>query len=132
MLSACNTAKGELAKGEGVMSLARGFFYSGANTVVSSLWNANDKSTARVMRDFYKNLSHGETKSKALHLAKQNYIKTQLLSDASPYYWASFVLIGDTGTIQLANNNWYWWGGVVLLVVVLIVWFCRKKYLSIN
>jgi len=108
VLSACNTATGELVKGEGVMSLARGFFHSGANTVVSTLWSVNDKSTAGIMKDFYQKLSDGETKSRALHLAKRKYIATSSLSDASPYYWASFILIGDSGEVSLKNNNCYW------------------------
>ena len=83
------------------------------------------------MKGFYQNLRDGYTKSKALHLAKQNYIQTNSLSDASPYYWASFVLIGDSGVVPLESSTWYWWGIFGLLVVILIVWL-RKKYLSIK
>jgi len=132
VLSACNTGTGELAKGEGVMSLARGFFYSGANTVVSTLWRVSDKSTASIMQDFYEKLSDGETKSKALHLAKRKYIATHSLSEVSPYYWASFILVGDPGLVSLEFSTWYWWAGIALLVVVLIVWFCRKQYLNVK
>jgi CHAT domain-containing protein len=105
VLSACNTTLGEVVKGEGVLSLARGFFYSGAKSVVSSLWNVNDKSTSFIMTDFYKNLKSGQTKSLALANAQRNYLKTHSLSELSPYYWSSFILIGDTGTIDFANNN---------------------------
>jgi len=132
VLSACNTATGELAQGEGVMSLARGFFHSGANSVLSALWNANDKATADIMQRFYQNLSDEKTKSKALQLAKQNYIQSNSLSDASPYYWASFVLIGDAGVVPLKTNSWFWIGLAVLSVVFSIIWFCRKNYLSVK
>jgi len=127
VLSACETATGEIAQGEGLMSLARGFFHSGANSVLSTLWSANDKSTADIMKGFYQNLSNGETKSKALHLAKKDYIQTNSLSDASPYYWASFILIGDSGVVPLEFNTWYWWGTLVLLVVLIVAWLYRKK-----
>lgn len=127
VLSACNTGAGELAKGEGVMSLARGFFHSGANTVVSSLWSVNDKSTASIMESFYEKLSDGETKSKALHLAKRKYIATHSLSDTSPYYWAPFVLVGDPGVVPLESNTWYWWVILILFVVPLIFRFYKKK-----
>lgn len=132
VLSACNTSLGELAKGEGVMSLARGFFYAGANTVISSLWNANDKSTARVMKSFYSNLDKGQTKSKALHNAKINYLESASLSDASPHYWATFVLIGDSET-ELFPSNMFLYGILfsILLVLVIgaLIFFLKKQFL---
>ncbi|WP_299436994.1 CHAT domain-containing protein [uncultured Aquimarina sp.] len=130
VLSACNTSLGEIAEGEGVMSLARGFFYAGANTVISSLWNANDKSTAQIMESFYNNLEEGQTKSKALHNAKINYLKSASLSDASPHYWATFVLIGDSET-ELFPSNMLLYGILLSLLLVLIisflVFFLKKR-----
>ena len=130
VLSACNTSLGEIAEGEGVMSLARGFFYAGANTVVSSLWNANDKSTAQIMESFYDNLEKGQTKSKALHHAKINYLKSASLSDASPHYWATFVLIGDSETELFPLNTLLF--GILLSVLVILVigaliYFLKKR-----
>ncbi len=119
VLSACNTSLGEIAKGEGVLSLARGFFYAGANTLISTFWNANDKSTAILMDSFYKNLSDGQTKSKALHNAKIEYLQSNSLSDASPYYWATFVLIGDSETILFPTKILFY--GVILLLFLLLI-----------
>ncbi len=104
VLSACKTSLGEHAKGEGVLSLARGFFYAGANSVVSSLWNVNDKSTSSIMTHFYSKLKEGETKSSSLRSAKLDYIESSSLSDASPYYWASFILVGDTESINFGTQ----------------------------
>ncbi len=130
VLSACNTSLGEIAKGEGVMSLARGFFYAGANTVISSLWNANDKSTAQIMESFYSNLDKGQTKSKALHNAKIEYLKSSSLSDASPHYWATFVLIGDSET-KLFSSNMLFYGSIVSILLLLIIsallFFVKKR-----
>ncbi len=105
VLSACNTSLGTIARGEGVLSLARGFFFSGANTVISTFWNANDKSTAAIMSNLYSNLKNGETKSRALHNAKIQYLNDSSLSDVSPYYWATFVLIGDADTVLFPTNT---------------------------
>jgi len=130
VLSACNTSLGEIADGEGVLSLARGFFYAGANTVVSTFWNANDKSTAIIMESFYKNLKAGQTKSQALHNAKRDYIDIQSLSDASPYYWATFVLIGDAETILFPSNTLFYWIILSLLLIMIIsvlVFFFKKR-----
>ena len=54
VLSACETGIGKLQKGEGAMSIARGFQYAGANNILFSLWQINDASTATLMSLFYK------------------------------------------------------------------------------
>ena len=79
VLSACNTSLGEVAVGEGVLSLARGFFYSGANSVISSLWNVNDVATTSLMNNFYTNLKDNQTKAEALTNAKRKYLKEVLI-----------------------------------------------------
>ena len=55
VLSACETGIGKLYKGEGPMSIARGFQYAGAQNVLFSLWQINDLSTSQIMQSFYKN-----------------------------------------------------------------------------
>jgi len=123
VLSACNTSIGEVRPGEGVLSLARGFFKSGANTVIPSLWSTNDKATATITSDFYKNLSEGQTKSAALRSAKLNYLKNNTDAEASPHYWASLVLIGDNGTLLPTTNYWiFLWIGLGIVTIVLIVY----------
>ena len=124
VLSACKTSLGEIAQGEGVFSLARAFFYSGANSVVSSLWSVNDKSTSYIMEDFYKNLKKGQTKSEALHHAKRNYINAHALPETSPYYWSPFVLVGDAD-IQLfkSNNDLIIITSVLLLLLLVSIYY---------
>ncbi len=100
VLSACETGKGELENTEGVLGLPRIFFYCGANSVVSSLWEVNDKSTSLFMSHFYKQLSLGESKSQALRIAKIKMLKTKY---CHPFYWASFVLYGDFSPIPIYN-----------------------------
>lgn len=85
-LSGCNTTLGKQEIGEGVISLARGFFYSGAESVISSLWSIDDRSTSRIVANFYENLSKGDTKAEALHNAKLSYITNHSGSEVSPYY----------------------------------------------
>ncbi|MCE7996114.1 MAG: CHAT domain-containing protein [Roseivirga sp.] len=125
-LSACKTSLGAMAKGEGVLSLTRGFFYSGAKSVVASLWNVNDQSTSTIMANFYANLKAGQSKSQALNNAKRNYLKTHSLSEQSPYYWSSFVLIGDDAPIEF-SNNFYLYLIAILLVILSIFIYMKKK-----
>ena len=133
-LSACQSMIGEVYSGEGVMSLARSFFKSGAKTVISTLWNTNDKATAEITKDFYKNLSKGATKSEALHKAKLNYLKNHSGAEASPHYWASLVLIGDTGQLLPANNFWLLFMVFlsVLLGLIYILYLLKRKKNSRN
>ncbi|WP_299609325.1 CHAT domain-containing protein [uncultured Aquimarina sp.] len=128
VLSACNTSLGKISRGEGVLSLARGFFKSGANTVIPSLWSTNDKATATITADFYKNLSEGQTKSAALRTAKLNYLQSNTDAEASPHYWASMILIGDTGTLLPQSNDlWMLWIGLVAVLLLCLVYFLVKK-----
>lgn len=102
ILSACETGVGRILKGEGALSLARGFQYAGANNIIFSLWNVNDHSTASLMSSFYKHYFDHQSKPEALRRAKLDYLENDEVSNAhkSPYYWAPFVYYGDIG-----NNN---------------------------
>jgi len=57
VLSACNTGAGTMQKGEGIMSLARGFYYAGCPDVVMTLWPVEDKISTQLIKDFYTYLS---------------------------------------------------------------------------
>lgn len=91
-LSACKTGIGTIAEGEGIMSLSRAFQYAGAENLLVSLWNVSDRSTARLMVDFYKKVSNGSSMPAALRKAKLAMIRGQY---AHPKYWASFIFIGQ-------------------------------------
>jgi CHAT domain-containing protein len=56
VLSACQTALGKYASGEGYLGFAQAFFLAGARSLVLSLWNVDDEATALLMVRFYQNL----------------------------------------------------------------------------
>lgn len=121
VLSACETGLGQVQKGEGAMSLARGFSYAGVSNLVVSLWKVNDKATSILMGDFYKFLSKNRTATEALHESKLSYLNNKEISNTkkSPYYWASFIPIKNTSkvfTIDSETSSW----PIYLLVVLLI------------
>lgn len=82
------------------------------------------------MTNFYKNLKNGDTKSLALTKAKRSYLKTHSLSEASPYYWASFILIGDAGELHQIPNNHYWYyyliGFLVAFVIIMVIVLIKR------
>jgi len=102
VLSACETGKGKLHRGEGIVGLTRAFMYAGTPSVVASLWKVNDQSTSLFMEFFYRNLKEGQSKAEALRQAKKQLMQTRVWSDAlrkeqslaAPYFWAPFILIG--------------------------------------
>ena len=124
-LSACQTGIGKLQKGQGMMSLSKGFFYAGAKSLVNTLWKINDKSTVRLMEYFYEGLSKGYSKSEALRKAKLKYLEStddNLLKH--PYYWSAFVVSGDNSPIEKSNTHW-WIIGVVIFICITVWWLSR-------
>ena len=96
VLSACETGIGELRRGEGIVSLARGFTYAGAKSIVTSLWSVADEKTKDIMAAFYQNLKKGLPKDEALRQAKLEYIDgLEGHTSAHPFYWSGFIGVGD-------------------------------------
>jgi CHAT domain-containing protein/tetratricopeptide (TPR) repeat protein len=94
VLSACQTGIGKEVKGEGLVSLTRGFMYAGAPRVVVSLWSVNETGTAVLMVRFYKEmLKGGKTPAAALRAAQIVLMKEEKWR--SPFYWAAFTLQGE-------------------------------------
>lgn len=96
MLSACETGLGKLKRGEGVTGLTRAFMYAGATTVGVSLWSVSDEATAVLMSSFYQRLFSKErpSMSAALRGAQLEMIAGE--RNSVPFYWASFVLVGES------------------------------------
>lgn len=93
-LSACRTALGENIDGEGFVGLTRAFLHAGARSVVASLWNVADESTARLMAGLHERLAAGSAKDEALREAQLALLEGGG-PDSAPASWAPFVLTGD-------------------------------------
>ena len=94
VLSACETALGQEIRGEGLVGLTRGFIYAGAPRVVASLWSVPDRSTAELMRRFYRFMLIDKLRpADALRRAQVSFWEDGRWS--RPYYWAAFSLQGE-------------------------------------
>lgn len=89
VLSACETGLGKLGS-DGVFGLQRGFKNAGVHTLLMSLKNVYDESTAELMIAFYKHLMAGASKREALVKAQQD-LRNKGFND--PKYWATFILL---------------------------------------
>jgi CHAT domain-containing protein/Tfp pilus assembly protein PilF len=93
VLSACETGLGKEVKGEGLISLVRGFMYAGAPAVIASSWKVDDSATAELMTELYRGLFEGKPPPAALREAQ--VAVSRMARFRHPYYWAAFELHGD-------------------------------------
>ncbi|MEW6365848.1 MAG: CHAT domain-containing protein [Acidobacteriota bacterium] len=94
-LSACKSGMGKELGGEGLIGLTRAFQYAGARSVVASLWNVSDATSAELMGRFYEYLRAGSSKDEALRKAQVDMIQSRARFASHPYHWAAFQLVGD-------------------------------------
>ena len=115
-LSACETALGKQVAGEGYIGFAHAFLQAGARSLLVSLWKVEDLSTTLLMQRFYENLLGGYQGKRGIDLnfsPGTPLSKVEALREAKgwlrewqdeegnrpyqhPFYWAGFVLIGET------------------------------------
>ena len=128
IISACETGNGQLVNSEGVLSLTRGFAYAGCASMVNSLWKADDEATSAILQQFHVYLQKGYTKSKALRLAKLDYLHGNALHK-TPDYWAHLILIGNTEPVVKKFSSYAIWIPAisVMLTTLFILWRVRRK-----
>lgn len=96
VLSACETARGRVGAGEGVIGLSWALFVAGSPTTVVSQWKVASASTAQLMLEFHKNLNPAPsraTKAGALRAAAMKLMKTS--EYRHPFHWAGFIIVGS-------------------------------------
>jgi CHAT domain-containing protein len=97
VLSACNSGRGKVATGEAVTGLRSAFMFAGARTLVGSLYEVPDDETRELMHDFYADICSGRGKLDSLNAAQKKMIARRRAAHgaAHPFFWASFVLVGQ-------------------------------------
>ncbi|MBW1811156.1 MAG: CHAT domain-containing protein, partial [Deltaproteobacteria bacterium] len=92
VLSACDTGRVEISKGDEIIGLSRAFLHAGTNSLVASLWPLSDESAAVIIEKFYNNIRAGKSPAKSLGLAIRKVKADSKF--AHPFYWAPFEVIG--------------------------------------
>jgi CHAT domain-containing protein len=98
VLSACETANGKVAPGEGVIGMSWAFFVAGTRSMVVSQWKISSESTSEFMTAFYQNLHSDNERVKRNKAEAIREAELTLLRDdryRHPFYWAGFVMIGN-------------------------------------
>ncbi|WP_430814467.1 CHAT domain-containing protein [Carboxylicivirga sp. RSCT41] len=129
VLSSCSTGRGHKQKGEGLLSIARAFTYSGVDAQVMTLWPVNDKSGANIVEEFYRNLEIGLDKNKALQASKLNYLANADGVKSHPYYWANYVLAGNTSALkqQMPKGLFVYLLAFAIISVILFFFYDRRR-----
>ena len=94
VLSACETARGRIGAGEGVIGMSWAFFAAGCRATVVSQWKVKSASTSQLMIGFYGNLNSGMGRVESLRRAQLELLKGTRFNH--PFYWASFVIVGSS------------------------------------
>ena len=100
VLSACQTARGRVGAGEGVIGMSWAFFVAGVPTIVASQWKVDSASTTNLMIDFHRRLTSRRSglrgrgmKAESLRQASLGLLRSERYKH--PFYWAGFVMVGD-------------------------------------
>ena len=130
VLSACNSAIGEHKQGEGLVSLTNGFFKKGANSVISTLWEANDFSMNEIFVKFYENINNEIPIVQSLRLAQINYLNNSTNEILHPYFWSGVSSYG-AGDLKFEKNSRLNLLGIsiVIGIALLLILLIGFKYL---
>jgi CHAT domain-containing protein len=136
VLSACETGFGKYERGEGVVSIGRGFMYAGVPSLVMTLWPINDQASAMLITEFYNQLAEGKPKHIAMQQAKLNYLNNANALSSHPFFWASYINLGDESPIRLKKQgdwtSWLLWGGLSILFIAVAGLFAGRIRKSIQ
>jgi|WetSurMetagenome_2_1015567.scaffolds.fasta_scaffold00769_7 CHAT domain-containing protein len=130
VLSSCNTGTGYLSSGEGILSLARGFIYSGCQSVIMSMWEVEDKSGTEIIKMFYKNLKNGYSKSGALRKARITYLKNADQLHSHPYFWSTLVVYGNNDPLYHSKYLIIIAVSAIIIIIASAVLYYRKRKYS--
>lgn len=139
VLSACNSGTGNFLKGEGIMNLARGFFYAGCESVIMTLWAVDDNPSSELIKKFYYYFTKGKSKTEALRFAKLNYLEHSKNIKAHPYFWAGYINIGDASPLysDISKKIKIIVIGAIFLTLAIIIFIViklinQRKQLTLN
>jgi len=125
ILSACETGSGYLHKGEGIMSLSRAFTYAGCPNIITSLWKADDESTAYIISRFYDHLNKSQPVDIALQQAKLDYLNDKNIHPRKkhPAYWAHLIYVGNYSQKEKS----YWWLLLIPVALFALAFVIKKS-----
>jgi CHAT domain-containing protein/tetratricopeptide (TPR) repeat protein len=129
VLLACESGKPSYSPGEGMISLAHAFNYSGTKSLLMGLWKIDEQASVSIAADFYDFLEDGLPKDEALRKAKLNYLAKAKGRALDPSFWSGLILLGNPEPVTLDTKQSFWpLYAALLLGIVFLAWFFKKKF----
>ena len=126
ILNGCQTGRGIHYSSEGTISFARTFYTLGAQSVLMTLWDVDDKITADILSRFYDEIEDGNELDESLRQAKLDFIQHAPSDElANPYYWAGLQLSGKADPIVEMNYT----KAIIISLIILASIFVGFKIL---
>lgn len=101
VLSACDTGRGRVGDGEGLIGMTWALFVAGVPTTIASQWEVPSESTTRIMVGFHKTRRSHQFIEKISTAEAWRQVVLAAIKDpryrVKPYYWAGFVVVGNGG-----------------------------------
>ncbi|NIR47337.1 CHAT domain-containing protein [candidate division KSB1 bacterium] len=129
VLNANNHRWGSPGTFESLETLSAALNYSGGTSLISNLWTIPRQQATKFMESFYSNLRAGMDKADAIRNAKITFLKN---SDRNPYYWASFILLGNAAPVEFYSINLELIIVFTLVVVFTLAGLVLWQYLRIK
>ena len=128
VLLACESGKPSYSPGEGMISLAHAFNYSGTKALLIGLRKIDEQASVGIAADFYDYLEEGMPKDKALRQAKLNYLANAKGRAIDPAFWSGLILLGNPEPVALETKRALWPLSLALpMALLLFFWLYRKK-----
>ena len=127
VLSACESGVGEWRRSEGLLGMARGFFFAGTRCLLATLWSVDDARNSELITSFFEILKKGETPESALQKAQLAYLESHTNDEAHPVYWAAPVVTGYPAALQPDSRALSWWWLLLIIPLCFLLFYFRKK-----
>jgi CHAT domain-containing protein len=128
VLTACETAAGQLQQGEGVVSLGRAFLSKGVKGVVASRWKVDDAVAPLIVQRFYESLQQQHSPVTALYEARKQFLQNATgIAQKNPLLWSGFCYMGVEQNLQLKTSGFCWYWLLLLLIVPVVIFFKKRR-----
>ncbi|PCJ64328.1 MAG: hypothetical protein COA58_13315 [Bacteroidetes bacterium] len=130
VLNSCETGKGKIVTGEGILNFTRAFSHSGAGSIIEASWKVNVQTTSQIFNQFYVHLNNHKNSSSSLNRAMTDYLKSDEVDNhlSHPYYWAGFKHFGSSCTTEERKDR----GGLYFTILALISVIIGLAYFTIK
>lgn len=137
VLAGCSTGKGYRSQ-EGNINLAHAFTYAGVKSTLISDWDIDEKPSLMILENWLVFLSQGYSKSEALSMAQQQFLKNASNRLSNPIYWSAYRIIGSNNAIFIQaksqKSNWMVYGSLTFVAYLFFVYvfYINKKHKKLN